>query len=42
MNGTLLSIYELGGFIGYWGCIIYILVMAVACVYVMRKYLKED
>jgi len=42
MSGTLLSIYELGNFIGYWGCIIYILVMAVACVFVMRKYLKED
>ncbi len=34
--------YEIGNFIGYWGCIIYLLIMAVALVYSMNKYLKED
>jgi hypothetical protein len=34
--------YEVGNFIGYWGCIAYLLVMSVALVYVMKKYLKED
>lgn len=42
MKGILLSIYEIGNFIGYWGCVAYIAVMAIACVFVMRKYLKED
>ncbi len=42
MKGILLSIYEAGNFIGHWGCIIYLLTMGVACIYVMKKYLKED
>lgn len=42
MTGTLLSIYQIGDFIGYWGCVAYILTMAIACVFVMRRYLKED
>jgi len=42
MKGTLLSIYEIGNFIGYWGCVAYILIMTIACIYVMKKYLKED
>lgn len=40
MNTPLLSIYEIGNFIGHWGCVIYIVVMFIATVYVMRKYLK--
>lgn len=40
MKAVLLSIKEFGDIIGYWGCVIYIIVMFVACVYVMRKYLK--
>jgi hypothetical protein len=42
MKGVLLSLFEIGDKIGYWGCVIYLLVMAVALVYVMRKYLKEE
>ncbi len=42
MKGTLLSIYEIGNFIGYWGCVVYIAIMAIACVFVMKNYMKED
>lgn len=42
MKGELLSLFKIGDFLGYWGCVFYLLVMAVALVYVMRKYLKED
>ena len=41
MKGILLSIYEVGNVIGHWGCIFYFIVMAVALVYVMKKYVKE-
>lgn len=41
MISPLLSIYELGNFIGHYGCIIYIVIMAIATVYVMRKYLRN-
>ncbi|HNB82508.1 MAG TPA: hypothetical protein PLP34_01330 [Chitinophagaceae bacterium] len=40
MKGMLLSIYDAGNVVGYYGCWLYVLIMAVACVYVMRKYLK--
>ncbi len=40
MKAVLLSIKEIGDMFGYFGCIVYVLVMFVACVYVMRKYLK--
>lgn len=33
--------YEIGNVIGYWGCIIYLIIMAAGFLYVM-KYLKED
>lgn len=41
MKSVLLSIYEIGNVIGYYGCWLYIIVMFVALVYVMRKYLKS-
>jgi hypothetical protein len=34
--------YEAGNFIGYWGCIIYLIVMAVGLLFVMNRYLKDD
>jgi hypothetical protein len=37
---TLLSIYEIGNFIGTWGCILYGITMVIATIWVMRKYLK--
>lgn len=40
MVTPLLSIYEIGNFIGHYGCWIYIIIMALATVYVMRKYVK--
>jgi hypothetical protein len=40
MNYTLLSIYDIGNIIGEYGCWAYCLIMAVAMVYVMRKYVK--
>ena len=41
MKAVLLSIYEIGNFIGFYGCIAYFIVMAIAMVYVMRKYLRD-
>lgn len=41
MKSVLLSIFEIGNLIGYYGCIFYFLVMAVALVIVMRKYLRD-
>jgi hypothetical protein len=34
--------YEIGSFIGYWGCIVYMVIMLAGTVFVMKKYLKED
>lgn len=41
MKSVLLSIFEIGNFIGYYGCYVYFFVMAIAMVYVMRKYLRD-
>ena len=40
MTGTVLSIYTLGDSVGYYSCILIVLIMAIATVYVMRKYVK--
>jgi hypothetical protein len=40
MKTTFLSIYEIGNFIGSWGCVLYVVIMAVAMVWVMRRYVK--
>lgn len=34
--------YEIGNYIGYYGCIIYLVVMFAGLLFVMKKYLKED
>lgn len=41
MKAVLLSIYEIGNFIGHWGCVVYFVIMAIAMVGVMRKYLRD-
>jgi hypothetical protein len=34
--------FELGNSFGYYGCIVYLIVMSIGLIFVMRKYLKED
>ncbi len=40
MTNLLLNIYNAGNVVGYVSCIFFMLVMTVATVYVMKKYLN--
>jgi hypothetical protein len=42
MAKTLLSIFEIGNKIGYYGCWAFILIMAAGLVFVMKNYLKDN
>lgn len=34
--------YEIGDKLGYYGCIVYIVIMVIGTVFVMKNYLKEE
>lgn len=41
MKSIVLSIFELGDKFGYYGVIVFLVIMFVALIYVMRKYVKD-
>jgi hypothetical protein len=41
MKQTLLSIFEIGNKIGYFGCWAFIIIMFVGLVFVMKNYVKD-
>ncbi|MFZ4753335.1 MAG: hypothetical protein ACOYLG_08335 [Chitinophagaceae bacterium] len=42
MLKSLLSIFEIGNVIGYYGCWLFIIIMFVGLVFVMKNYLKDN
>jgi hypothetical protein len=40
MTTNLLSIYDIGNFIGHYTCILFMIIMAAGMVFCMKKYLN--